>query len=112
MDKFDETLLNVIEEVFLCTLGANSTRLIYNYLESKALAKSKIPCRIDRFSEELRKLLGDNEKSILNPAYLLEKAIAQRLCAKLGLKMQLNPSIAFAEFIGKLKEEHLKLNLK
>ncbi|MCW4007713.1 MAG: hypothetical protein NWF09_03340 [Candidatus Bathyarchaeota archaeon] len=107
MDKFDETLLSVIDDVFLCTLGADCTKIIYNYLERRSLPKHEIPRQTDKFSEEIRKLLCDNKKSRNNPACLLEEAIAKRLCSTLGVKMQLSAFRTFAMFIRKLKQEQL-----
>lgn len=62
--------------------------------------------KLDRFSEELRKLLGYGKGQILGSAPILEEAIAERLCAKLGLKTQPRLSMAFSVFIRKLKEDY------
>ncbi|MEM2998977.1 MAG: hypothetical protein QXV09_05910 [Candidatus Bathyarchaeia archaeon] len=113
MNKFDETLLSVIDDVFLCILGAECTKIIYNYLERISLPKHEIPHQLDKFSEELRKLLGSgNMKPDLNPACILEEAIAKRLCAKLGVEMQSSSHQTFTTFIRKLKEEYSKLKIK
>jgi hypothetical protein len=40
----------------------------------------------------------------LGSASILEEAIAERLCAKLGVKMQTRFPIAFSTFIRELKE--------
>lgn len=79
---------------------------IFNYLERNDFPKSEIPTQLDRFSEELRKLLGSGKSQILGSAPILEEAIAERLCAKLGMKMQARFPIAFPTFIRKLKEDY------
>ena len=107
MDKFDETLLSVIDEVLLLILGANSVKIIYNYLESMSLPKHEIPSQLDKFSKELRKLLGDNTNLNLSPAYMLEVAIVKHLCGKLNLQMKSTSPIKFSVTIQEIKE-HLQ----
>lgn len=106
MDKFDEILLSAIDEILRYTLGDACTQIIYDYLERNSLPRSEIPNKLDRFSEELRKLLGYGKGQILGSAPILEEAIAERLCAKLGLKTQPRLSMAFSVFIRKLKEDY------
>ena len=106
MDEFDEALLSAIDEILQYTLGDVCTRVIYNYLERNSFPKSEIPKRIDRFSEELRKLLGNGKGQILGSAPILEEAIAERLCAKLGTKLEGRLPVAFSIFIRKLKEDY------
>jgi len=106
MDEFDEALLASIDEILRYTLGDACTKIIYNYLERNAFPKSEIPNRLDSFSEELRKLLGAGRGQILGSAPILEEAIAERLCAKLGKKPQGRLPVAFSIFIHKLKEDY------
>jgi hypothetical protein len=61
---------------------------------------------LDKFSEELRRLLGDGKGQILGSAPILEEAIAERFCAKLGMKKQGRLPLAFSIFIRKLKEDY------
>jgi hypothetical protein len=106
LDEFDEALLNAVDEVLQYTLGDVCTQIIYNYLERNSFPKSEIPKRLDRFSEELRKLLGDGKGQILGSAPILEEAIAEKLCAKLGTKLEGRLPMAFSIFIRKLKENY------
>ena len=106
MDAYDEALLNAIDEIFRYTLGDVSTQIIYDYLERNVFPKSEIPNRLDKFSEELRKLLGHGRGQILGSAPILEEAIAERLCDKLGMKTQPKFPIVFPTFIRELKEEY------
>ena len=108
MDEFDEALLSAIDEILRYTLGDVCTQIIYSYLERHSFPKSEIPNNLDRFSEELRRLLGDGKGQILGSAPILEEAIAERLCAKLGTKTEGRLPAAFPIFIRKLKENYSK----
>ena len=106
MDEFDEALLSAVDEILRYTIGDVSTQIIYAYLERNGFPKSEIPNNLDRFSAELRKILGDGRGQILGSAPILEEAIAERLCAKLGTKMEGRLPTAFSIFIRKLKEDY------
>jgi len=108
MDDFDEALLSAVDEILQYTLGDVCTQIIYNYLERNSFPKSEIPNNLDRFSEELRKLLGDGKGQILGSAPILEEAIAERLCTKIGTKLEGRLPTAFSIFIRKLKEDYYK----
>jgi hypothetical protein len=99
-------LLSTIDEVLQYTLGEVCTQVIYNYLERNYFPKSEIPTKLDRFSEELRKLLGEGKGQILGSAPILEEAIAERLCAKLGMPTPGRLPMAFSIFIRKLKDNY------
>jgi hypothetical protein len=109
LDEFDEALLAAVDEILRYTLGDACTKIIYNYLERNSFPKSEIPNRLDSFSEELRKLLGDGRGQILGSAPILEEAIAERLCTKIGKKLQGRLPVAFSIFIHKLKEDYLSI---
>ena len=104
MDEFDEALLASIDEILRYTLGDSCTQITYNYLERNSFPRSEIPNRLDRFSEELRKLLGDGRGQILGSAPILEEAIVENLCTKLGKKLPGRLPVAFSIYIRKLKE--------
>jgi len=106
MDEFDEALLNAIDEIIQYTLGDISAQIIYNYLERMGCPKSEIPNKLDTFSEELRNILGNGRGQMLGSAPILEEAIAERFCAKLGKKLEGRLPMTFPKFIRKLKEEH------
>jgi hypothetical protein len=106
LDEFDEALLSAIDEIFRYTLGDVCTKIIYNYFERNSFPKHEIPTKLDRFSDELRKLLGDGKGQILGSAPILEEAIAERLCTKLGTKLQGRLPVAFSIFIRNLKEDY------
>jgi len=106
LDEFDETLLSAIDEILQYTLGDVCTQIIYGYLERSSFPKSEIPNNLDRFSEELRRLLGSGRGQILGSAPILEEAIVERLCSKLGMKLEGRLPVAFSIFIRKLKEDY------
>ena len=106
MNKFDEALLNAIDEILRYTLGDTSTQIIYNYIENIFFPKTEIPNNLDKFSDELRKLLGDGRGQILGSAPILKEAIAERLCKKLGTELQGRLPVAFPTFIRQLKEKY------
>jgi len=107
LDEFDETLLSTVDEILRYTLGDVGTQVIYNYLERNCFPKSEIPANLDRFSEELRKLLGDGKGQILGSAPILEEAIVEKLCAKLGMHTSGRLPMAFSIFVRKLKGTYL-----
>jgi hypothetical protein len=106
MDAFDTALLNAIDEILKYTLGDIGTHAIYSYLERTGCPKHEIPNQLDTFSAELRKLLGNGRGQILGSAPILEEAIAERLCAKLGTKLDGRLPTAFPNFIRNLKQNH------
>ena len=103
MDEFDKTLLSTVDEILLYTIGDVGTQVIYNYLERNCFPKSEIPANLDRFSEELRNLLGDGKGQILGSAPILEEAIVEKLCVKLSMPAPRRLPMAFSIFIRKLK---------
>jgi len=106
MDEFDEAVLSAIDEILQYTLGDIGTQAIYSYLERTGCPKSEIPNKLDAFSAELRRLLGSGRGQMLGSAPILEEAIAERLCAKLGTKLEGRLPTAFSIFIRKLKEDY------
>ena len=95
-----------MDEILLYILGNACTQIIYNNLERNSFPKYGIRNRLERFSEELRKLLGDWRNHILGSAPILEDAIAERLCAKLSTKLQERLPFTFSIAILKLKEDY------
>ena len=106
MNAFDEALLNAIDEILRYIIGDYGAEIIYSYLERNDLTKNEIPNKLDKFSEEIRKILGDGKGQILGSAPIIEEAIAERLCEKLGTKLEGRLPMAFSIFIGKLKEDY------
>jgi hypothetical protein len=106
LDDFDEALLSAVDEILRYTLGDSCTQIIYNYLERNSFPRYEIPSRLGSFSDELRKLLGDGRGQILGSAPILEEAIAERLCTKLGRNMQGRLPVAFSIFVRDLKEDY------
>ena len=112
MDEFDKTLLSAVDEILQYSFGDFSAQIILKYLEKRGCSKSEIPSRLDAFSEELRRLLGPGKGQILGSAPVLEEAIAERLCFKLGVKPPGRLPVAFPIFVQKLKEDYCSQRAK
>jgi len=106
MDEFDEALFSAIDEILQYTLGDIGTQAIYNYLERTGCPKHEIPNNLETFSGELRKIIGNGRGQMLGSAPILEEAIVERLCTKLGTKFEGRLPMAFSNFIRQLKENH------
>ena len=106
MEDFDQALLDARDEILEYTLGDIGARAIYNYLERTGCPKNEIPNNLDCFSTELRRILGNGRGQILGSAPILEEAIAQRLCNKLGTKLEGKLPTAFPNFIRQLKQNN------
>ena len=62
--KFEQILLDSIDEAF-STLGENAKTSIYFYLEKKLLiAKQEIPHRVDDFSDALEQIFGSGAQHL------------------------------------------------
>lgn len=105
LDEFEETLLTTVDEILQYTLGDFGTQVIYNYLERTVFQSQKFPPNWTDSPRNL-KLLGDGKGQILGSAPILEEAIAERLCAKLGMPTPGRLPMAFSIFIRKLKENY------
>jgi hypothetical protein len=109
LNEFDRKLLDSIDEILRYVLGDINRQIIFDYLEEKFCPISEIPGRLDLFSEGLNRLLGTGRGQILCSAAILEHAIVERLCSKLGIKYDRNGSSAFSECIRKLREVLLEV---
>lgn len=92
-ERFDELLVETINEVLMFVFGDKSAQNIYNYLQRKSCAKKEIPRKLEVFSTELRNVLNDNRpigfsNRITRPdkAVTVERTIARILCRKLGTR--------------------------
>jgi len=106
LDKFDNLLNQVIDEVFRYSLGDINTNIIYEYFEKIGFPLKDISRNnLEFFSQMLRKLLGCGRGQILGSAPILEKAIVKALYIKLGLNPpNFEGPVVFAKEIKKLKE--------
>lgn len=104
MNEFDDKLLQSIDEVISYCLGNANTHLIYEFLEKKGCSKKEIPEKLDVFVDSLEKLVGVARGQILGAATIMENAILESLCRKLGIKSEEVGSGYLPIQIRKLKE--------
>jgi len=88
VDGFDRLTVEVIDDALKYCLGETNASVIYNYLEKRDYPLSEIPNRPEKFSEELRNILGFGSRQILGAPSILEEAILEILCKKTRNKPQ------------------------
>ena len=90
-------LLEAVEEG-LSSLGDSPKQAIFFHLETSfEISKDNIPTNLTEFSKALEKIFGPG-------ALYLEKLIAKRLYAKLGLKFEDVENWNFLEYVNNAKE--------
>jgi hypothetical protein len=67
-----------------------------------------IPKRLAFFDSELRKIFGFGRGMMLGSTVILEQAITERFCRKIGSKHSGMGPFSFPSFIEKLREEYAK----
>lgn len=110
-ERFNELLLETIDEVLKATLGDKSTKLIYEYLTKKSCSINEISNNLTIFSAELRAILSDDntptrfsiEVTPHGRSAIIERAIARILCQKLGLDFKEKGPIDFPNLISELR---------
>ncbi len=85
VDKFNEELLQVIDETITFCLGDINARIIYEYLESNGCLKQEIPEKLDFFVTTLSDLVGTERGKILGVSRIMENAILKLFCKKIGI---------------------------
>jgi len=116
LDEFEEMLLKVIDGALRYSLGDRTVEVFYKYLRGKGFLFSDIPQNPDFFFKELRKVLESERNrfsssvSALGTVSILERAIIEILCRKLGVKFDAKGPIVFSEWVKKVREAHA-LNL-
>ena len=64
VNDFDKLLVQVTEETIKYCLGDENATIIWNYLEERNCPISEIPIRPEKFSEELRNVMGFGSRQI------------------------------------------------
>ena len=112
-DHFHDLVLQTIDKTLRSTFGPTTTEIIYMHLKNKSCPKSEIPRKLTVFHSELRNILEIQASSrvgvhkditILGTITILEKAIAKRLCKKLGVEFNELGPIEFPDYIKKIKK--------
>jgi hypothetical protein len=101
--EFDDLLLKVINETLRYVLGDINAGIIFDYLEKKSCPFSEIPRNLHIFSTALRDLLGCGRGQILGSASILENAIAEIFCRKLGMEFDKGEFTVLVGYIEKLR---------
>jgi hypothetical protein len=103
LDEFDNLLLKVIDETLRYALGDINTQIVFDYLEKNSCPFLEIPRKLDIFSTGLRDLMGAGRGQILGAGPILEKAIAEIFCRKLGMEFNESGPVALAEYVKRLR---------
>lgn len=106
MEDFDRMLLEAMTETFNESLGEVNAQILFEYLEKRSCSMQDIPQRLAFFSSELRKIFGFGRGMMLGSAVILEQAISEKFCRKIGAKFSEKVPFVFASFIEKLREEY------
>lgn len=102
----DKLIVEVVDYVLKYCLGVSNASIICTYLEKRNCSLSEIPNRPDKFSEELRNILGFGSRQILGPPSILEEEILEILYKKLGICHSLQKPPDFPREIRKLRETY------
>lgn len=103
MDEFDDLLLRTIDKTIRNVFGDRNAGIIFDYLEKSGCPMREIPTKPNKFSVELRKVLGSGRGQILGAAPILEETILEVLCAKLKIKVDMQGATCFADRIKILR---------
>jgi hypothetical protein len=103
---FDRLIVEVVDDVLKYCLGAVNANMIYYYLEKRNYSLSEIPRRPEKFSEELRNMLGFGSRQILGAPSILEEEILEVLYKKLGLCHSIEKPPDFPRQIKKLRQTY------
>ena len=120
-NKFDELLLETIDEVLKTAFGEKSTQMIYDYLKSRSCPPNEIPQKPKIFSMELKNIFFDDNSPArflasvtpMGRCAIIERTILRILCKKVGFNLQETGPINFPSAVSELrifhnsKEEHL-----
>jgi hypothetical protein len=102
----DKLIIEVVGNVLEYCLGESNASLICTFLEKRNCSLSEIPNRPDKFSEELRNILGFGSRQILGAPSILEEEILEILYKKLGICHSLQKPPDFPREIRKLRETY------
>jgi hypothetical protein len=103
-NRFDDTLLLVIDKTLRQVFGDINTKIIYDHLKRRGCRRCDIPAKPEEFSTGLRNILGSGKGQILGAASILEEAIVETLSAELEIELCNPRSTQFAENIKRLRE--------
>jgi hypothetical protein len=104
--KFNNVIVNTVDEELKRIFGETATLVIYGYLENNlSLKREKIAEKIELFSQGLDKFFGSG-------AYMLEKTIVTNLYSSFGFNYRERKGYTFVDYITELKNHLLANNSK
>src|SRR5208283_2989337 len=104
VNDFDKFLVQVAEETIKDCLGDLNAAIIWNYLEERNCPISEIPIRPEKFSEELRNIMGFGRRQIPGAVTILEETIFEIFCKKVGTNIEYEKPINFPYQVRKLRD--------
>lgn len=102
----DKLIIEVVDDVLKYCLGELNASIIYDYMEKRNYSLSEIPNRPEKFSEELRNILGFGSRQILCAPSILEEEVLRILYKKLGICHSIQKPPDFPRQIKKLRETY------
>jgi hypothetical protein len=102
----DKIIIEVVDDVLKYCLGELNASMICTFMEKRNLSLSEIPNRPEKFSEELRNILGFGSRQILCAPSILEEEILEILYKKLGISRSIQKPPDFPKQIRKLRETY------
>jgi len=94
-----ESLVKILDCGLKEIFGEHATSIIYDYMEKRlSLRKEEIPLKIKEFREGLRKFLSTG-------AYVVEKAVLEKLYRNYGLEFEEKENYDFEDYIQELKRK-------
>jgi hypothetical protein len=104
VDDFDKLMVQVTEETIKYCLGDANASIILSYLEERGCPVSEISIRPERFSMELRSIMGFGRRQIPGAVTILEETIFEILCKKVGTNFEFEKPINFPHQVRKLRD--------
>ena len=102
LTRFDERLLEVINDVLVQVLGETAANFIIEFAVFKTLKKDET--RISFGGDA--KIFADALQGILEAGSVpIERVIVEQLCSKLGVKFEEKTGFTFSDYIKELKKK-------
>lgn len=98
-------LTSAVYDTFRYCLGEANAEIIRDFLEKRGLLLNEVSSNPELFSEELRGIVGFGCRQILGGASILEEAILELLCKRLGLKLVCARPVNFGLEVRRLKKQ-------
>ncbi len=103
---FDRLAVQVIDDTLKYCLGKANANIIYDYLEKKDCPLCEVPSKPEKFSEELRNIMGFGTKQMLGAPSILEETILESLSKRLEISIRLEKPPNFPMQIRKLRKAY------